>query len=225
MTYSELSTLIQNYLNNDESTFVSTIADFVKNAEDRIFNLVQEDVFRKNVQGSLTTGNRFLTAPNDLLLTFSLAVIDSTTNDYHFLLKKHPSFMQEYTPDISDTSLRGLPKYYADYDKEYSTASNSGSSLIVAPIPDANYTVELHYLYKPTSLVSDTSGTWLSTNARDALLYASLIEGYVFMKGEPDLIAAYENRFQQEISRIKERAEARGRRDEYRYDSLRSQVS
>jgi|TARA_R110002033_G_C3797525_1_gene230956 hypothetical protein len=225
MTYSELSTLIQNYLNNDESTFVSTIADFVKNAEDRIFNLVQEDVFRKNVQGTVTAGNRFLTAPNDFLLTFSLAVIDSTTNDYHFLLKKHPSFMQEYTPDLSDVSLRGLPKYYADYDKAYSTSSSSGSTIALAPVPDANYTVELHYLYKPTSLVSDTSGTWLSVNARDALLYASLIEGHTFMKGEPDLLANYENRFAQEIARIKERAEARGRRDEYRYDSLRSQVS
>jgi hypothetical protein len=225
MTYSELSTLIQNYLNNDESTFVSTIADFVKNAEDRIFNLVQEDVFRKNVQGTVTAGNRFLTAPNDFLLTFSLAVIDSTTNDYHFLLKKHPSFMQEYTPDLSDVSLRGLPKYYANYDKAYSTSSSSGSTIALAPVPDANYTVELHYLYKPTSLVSDTSGTWLSVNARDALLYASLIEGHTFMKGEPDLLANYENRFAQEIARIKERAEARGRRDEYRYDSLRSQVS
>ncbi len=225
MTYSELTTLIQNYLNNDETTFTSTIPDFVKNAEDRIFNLVQEDVFRKNVQGTLTTGNRFLTAPNDLLLTFSLAVIDSTTNDYHFLLKKHSSFMQEYTPDLNDTSLRGLPKYYADYDKAYSTSSSSGSTIALAPVPDANYTVELHYLYKPTSLVSDTSGTWLSVNARDALLYASLIEGHTFMKGEPDLLANYENRFSQEISRIKERAEARGRRDEYRYDSLRSQVS
>ena len=225
MTYSELTTLIQNYLNNDESTFVSTIPDFVKNAEDRIFNLVQEDVFRKNVQGTVTTGNRFLTAPNDFLLTFSLAVIDSTTNDFSFLLKKHPSFMQEYTPDINDTSLRGLPKYYADYDKAYSTSTSSGSTIAIAPIPDANYTVELHYLYKPTSLVSDTSGTWLSVNARDALLYASLIEGHTFMKGEPDLLANYENRFAQEIARIKERAEARGRRDEYRYDSLRSQVS
>ena len=225
MTYSELYTLVQNYLNNDETTFNSTIPDFVKNAEDRIFNLVQEDVFRKNVQGTVTAGNRFLTAPNDLLLTFSLAVIDSTTNDYHFLLKKHPSFMQEYTPDLSDTSLRGLPKYYADYDKAYSTSSDSGSTIALAPVPDANYTVELHYLYRPTSLVSDTSGTWLSVNARDALLYASLIEGHTFMKGEPDLLANYENRFSQEISRIKERAEARGRRDEYRYDSLRSQVS
>ena len=225
MTYSELTTLIQNYLNNDETTFTSTIPDFVKNAEDRIFNLVQEDVFRKNVQGTVTTGNRFLTAPSDFLLSFSLAVIDSTTNDYNFLLKKHPSFMQEYTPDISDTALRGLPKYYADYDKAYSTSTSSGSTIAIAPIPDADYTVELHYLYRPNSLVSDTSGTWLSVNARDALLYASLIEGHTFMKGEPDLLANYENRFAQEIARIKERAEARGRRDEYRYDSLRSQVS
>jgi hypothetical protein len=74
-------------------------------------------------------------------------------------------------------------------------------------------------------LVSDTGGTWLSVNARDALLYGSLVEGYTFMKGEPDLLATYENRFQQEIARLKNRAEARGRRDEYRYDSLRSNVS
>ena len=225
MTYAELNTLIQNYLNNDESTFVASIPDFVKNAEDRIFNLVQEDVFRKNVEGAVTTGNRFLTAPSDFLLSFSLAVIDSTTNDYHFLLKKHPSFMQEYAPDLSDTSLRGLPKYYADYDKSYSTSSSSGSTIAIAPVPDANYTVELHYLYRPNSLVTETSGTWLSENARDALLYASLIEGHTFMKGEPDLLANYENRFSQGIARVKERAEARGRRDEYRYDSLRSQVS
>jgi hypothetical protein len=225
MTYSELTTLIQNYLNNDESTFVATIPDFVKNAEERIFNLVQEDVFRKNVQGTLTTGSRFLTAPNDFILSFSLAVIDSTTNDYKYLLKKHPSFMQEFTPDLNDTSLRGLPEYYADFDKSFATSSSSGSTITIAPVPDANYTVELHYLYRPTSLVSDTSGTWLSNNARDALLYGALIEGHTFMKGEPDMLANYENRFTQEIARIKVRAEARGRRDEYRYDSLRSQVS
>tara|TARA_R100000231_G_scaffold127871_1_gene98773 strand:+ start:3679 stop:4353 length:675 start_codon:yes stop_codon:yes gene_type:complete len=224
MTYTELYTLIQNYLDYNETTFNNTIPDFVKNAEDRIFNLVQEDFFRKNQIGSLTTGNRFLTCPNDFILSFSLAVIDSSS-DYHFLEKKHPSFMQEFTPDITDTSLRGLPKYYADFDKEYSTSGSSGTTITVAPIPDANYSVELHYLYRPSSLVTNTGGTWLSKNARDALLYGSLIEGYTFMKGEPDLLATYENRFQQEIARLKNRAEARGRRDEYRYDSLRTNVS
>ena len=224
MTYTELTTLIQSFLDNNESTFNTTLPDFIKNAEDRIFNLVQEDFFRKNVTGGLTTGSRFLTCPTDFVLSFSLAVIDSSS-DYHFLDKKHPSFMQEFTPDITDTSLRGLPKYYADFDKEYSTSSSSGSTIVVAPLPDADYSIELHYLYRPNSLVTDTSGTWLSNNARDALLYGSLVEGYTFMKGEPDLLATYENRFQQEIARLKNRAEARGRRDEYRYDSLRSNVS
>lgn len=224
MTYSELTTLIKNFTNNSETTFDNTIADFVKNTEDRIFNLVQSDFFRKNQIGSFSTGNRFLTCPNDFILSFSLAVIDGSS-DYHFLEKKHSSFMQEYVPDIADTSLRGLPLYYADFDKEYSTSSSSGTSIVVAPVPDSNYSVELHYLYKPTSLVSNTSGTWLSQNAREAMLYGSLVEAYTFMKGEPDLLNTYETRFQQDIARLKNRAEARGRRDEYRYDSLRSSVS
>jgi len=224
MTYNELFTLIQSFTDNNESTFNTTIPDFVKNAEDRIFNLVQEDFFRKNQTGNLTTGNRFLTCPTDFILSFSLAVIDSS-NDYHFLEKKHPSFMQEYSPNITDTSLRGLPLYYADFDKEYSTSGSSGTTVVVAPLPDADYSVELHYLYRPASLVSITTGTWLSQNARDALLYGSLIEAYTFMKGEPDLLNTYETRFQQDIARLKNRAEARGRRDEYRYDSFRSQVS
>lgn len=224
MTLTELKTLIQNFCESTETTFTSTLDDIIKNAEDRIFELVQSDFFRKNVQGTLTTGSRFLTCPTDFLSSFSLAVIDSN-NDYEFLLKKHSSFMQEYSVDISDTSLRGKPLYYADFDKELSSASNNGSTIIVAPVPDQAYSVELHYLYKPNSLVTDTTGTWLSTNARNALLYASLVEAYTFLKGEPDLMALYENRFQQEILRLKNRAEARGRRDEYRYDSLRTQVT
>ena len=224
MTLAELKTLIQNFCESTETTFVATLDDIIKNAEERIFELVQSDFFRKNVQGNLATGNRFLTCPTDFLSSFSLAVIDAN-NDYEFLLKKHSSFMQEYTVDVSDTALRSKPLYYADFDKELSTGSNQGSTIIVAPVPDQNYSVELHYLYRPNSLVTDTTGTWLSTNARNALLYASLVEAYTFLKGDADLMATYENRFQQEIMRLKNRAEARGRRDEYRYDSLRTQVT
>ena len=224
MTLSELKTLIQNYTENTETTFVNSLDDFIKNAENRIFDLVQFDYFRKNVTGSLTTGNTYLTTPTDYQLSFSLAVVDSN-GDYHYLDKKHPSFMREYNVDPTDSTLRGLPKYYADFDKELSTASNNGSTIIVSPVPDANYTVELHYLYKPNSLVTDTTGTWLSNNARNALLYGSLIEAYIFMKGEQDLLQAYEQRFASSVNSLKNRAEARGRRDEYRYDSLRTSVS
>jgi hypothetical protein len=133
--------------------------------------------------------------------------------------------MREYNVDPTDATLRGLPLYYADFDKELSTGSDNGSTLIVAPVPDADYNVELHYLYKPVSLTSQTTGTWLSENARNALLYGSLVEAYTFMKGEQDLMALYEGRFNQEVARLKNLAEARGRRDEYRYDSLRTQIS
>tara|TARA_R100001129_G_scaffold99276_1_gene67775 strand:- start:1935 stop:2609 length:675 start_codon:yes stop_codon:yes gene_type:complete len=224
MTLAELKTLIQNYTENSETTFVNTLDDFIKNAENRIFDLVQFDFFRKNVTGSLTTGNTYLTTPTDYQLSFSLAVIDGN-GDYHYLDKKHPSFMREFIVDPTDTTLRGLPKYYGDFDKELSTASSNGSTIIVSPVPDDNYSVELHYLFKPNSLVTDTTGTWLSNNARNALLYGSLIEAYIFMKGEPGLLDSYEKRFAASISRLKNRAEARGRRDEYRYDSLRTSVT
>ena len=133
--------------------------------------------------------------------------------------------MQEYSEDPADTNLRGLPLYYAQFDKELSTTSSDGSTLTIAPVPDANYNVELHYLYKPTSLVSNTTGTWISNNARNALLYASLVEAYTFLKGEADLLVQYEKRFQEEIARLKNRAEGRSRRDEYRADSLRTTVT
>lgn len=224
MTLAELKTLIQNYVENDETTFVSSLDDIIKNAEERIFELVQFDFFKKNVSGNVTLGNRFLTAPSDYILSTYLAVVDGN-GDYTYLEKKHSSFMQEYTVDPTDSSLRGKPLYYADYDKELSTASSNGSTLVLAPVPDSNYTVELQYIYKPTSLVSSTTGTWLSQNARNGLLFASLSEAYLFMKGDAQLQEQYERRFQEEISRLKNRAEGRGRRDEYRYDSLRSQTT
>ena len=224
MTLAELKTLIQNFTENEETTFVNTLDDFIVNAEERLFHLIQLDFFRKNVTGNLTTGNTYLTAPSDFQMSFSLAVIDSN-GDYNYLEKKHTTFMREYAPDPTDTNSRGLPQYYADFDKELSTGSDNGSTLIVAPVPDQDYNVELHYLYEPASLTSQTSGTWISQNARNALLYGCLVEAYTFMKGEQDMMALYENRFNQEVSRLKNLAEARGRQDEYRYDSLRTQVT
>jgi len=224
MTLAELKTLIQNYVENDETTFVATLNDMIINTEERIFELIQFDFFRKNVTGSLTIGNTYLTTPSDFKLSFSLAIIDGD-NDYHYLDKKHPSFMREYSNDAVAISERGRPLYYGDFDKDLSTAVDNGSTLIVSPVPDQDYSVELHYLHKPSSLTSQTTGTWISQNARNALLYGCLIEAYTFMKGAPEIQVLYETRFGQEITRLKNEAEARGRRDEYRYDSVRTNVT
>ena len=128
MTLAELKTLIQNYVQNSETTFVSTLDDFIINAEERIFELIQLDFFRKNVTGNLTTGNTYLTAPSDFQLSFSLAVIDGN-GDYHYLDKKHTSFMREYSPDPTATSERGRPLYYADFDKELADAWEVGAKI------------------------------------------------------------------------------------------------
>ncbi len=71
MTLAELKTLIQNFTENEETTFVNTLDDFIVNAEERLFHLIQLDFFRKNVTGNLTTGNTYLTAPIYFQMSFS----------------------------------------------------------------------------------------------------------------------------------------------------------
>jgi len=223
MTLAELKSLIQNYTENNETTFVNSLDDFIKNAEERLLELVQINVFRKTSTGQSTAGNRFLKGPSDYLASFSLAAIDAN-GDYHYLDKKHPSFIQAYDYDPNQASLQGIPKYYADFDAG-AVIENEDNTFLLSPTPDAIYTMELNYLYKPPSLVTNTDGTYLSLNARNALLYGSLIEAYIFMKGEPTLQQEYEKRFAEEISRQKNLFEGRDRRDEYRYDSLRIEVT
>ena len=210
-TFTTLKTAIQDYTQNSETTFVNNLSRFIINAEERIFKEVQLDVFRKNVNGDLTSGNKFLTKPTDYLSTFSLSIINSSENV--FLLRKHPTFLQDYTPNPSTT---GVPQYYADFDE---------TTFIVAPTPSSALTAELHYYHKPTSITATRDGTsWLGTNAELALLYASLVEAYTFMKGEADMFQIYNARYQEALAYLKNLGEGKNTRDEYRYDKLRKEV-
>ncbi len=212
-TLSTLKTAVQDYLQVSESTFTTQLPTFITEAEDRIFSLVQLPRQRKNVQGTLTSSNRFLATPTDFYAPFSLAII--TSNTYDYLDFKHSSFIKEYAPSSTAT---GQPKYYSLFDD---------TAFEVAPVPDANYTVELHYLHKPASLTSgsDSGTTFLSTDYPDALLYGTLVEGAIFLKEPIDVVSAFEGRFKEAVSRMKTLSEGRGTRDEYRYDLLRTGVS
>ena len=211
-TLSTLKTAVQDYLQVSETTFTTQLDTFIKEAENRAFSMVQLPNQRKNVTGTLTTSNRFLATPTDFYAPFSLAVVSSNTYDY--LDFKHPSFIKEYSPGTTT----GKPKYYSLFDD---------TSFEVSPIPDSGYTVELHYLHKPASLTSgsDSGTTFLSTDYPEALLYGTLVEGAVFLKEPPDVIAQFEARFKEAVSRMKNMSEGRGTRDEFRYDQLRTGVS
>ena len=207
-TLTTLKQSVQDWTENDETTFVNELDFFIKNAEERIFKTVDLDYFRKNVEGTATTGNKFLQKPTDYLATFSLSVISSGSNI--FLLQKDVNFIQEYQPDPTVT---GIPKYYAQFDV---------NNFILAPTPNADLAVELHYYYRPTSLTTDPNGTtWISTNAPDALLYGTLVEAYTFMKGEKDLLDLYNGRFLESLARLKNYAEGRNYSDSYREGLVR----
>ena len=207
-TLTTLKQSVQDWTENDETTFVNELDFFIKNAEERIFKTVDLDYFRKNVEGAATTGNKFLQKPDDYMATFSLSVISSGSNI--FLLQKDVNFIQEYQPDPTVT---GTPKYYAQFDV---------NNFILAPTPNADFAVELHYYYRPASLTTDNSGTtWISTNAPDALLYGTLVEAYTFMKGEKDILDLYNGRFLESIARLKNYAEGRNYSDSYREGLVR----
>ena len=211
MTYAQLVQAIKDYTDNQETTFVDQIDQFIKNAEERILYDVQLPVFTKNQQGVLASDNKYLALPNDFLAPFSLSVI--TGNNYYFLLNKDVNYLQEAYPDTTET---GRPQFYAIFDD---------TNLLVAPVPDAAYTVEFHYLYQPAGISASNTTTWLSTNASNALLYASLIEAYVFMKGEADLMTYYQTRYQECLPRVKNLGEGRDRKDVYRSGQLRIPVT
>ena len=202
-TFAELKTAIQDYVDNTETTFVNHLSDFIKASEERIFKNVDLELFRKNVTSALTSSDKFLTIPSDYLSSFSLQV--TTAGSESFLLQKDVNFLQEAFDGSSST---GLPRYYAVFDI---------NNFIVAPTPNSNYAIELHYYYRPASLTAgaDSGTTWLSTNAPFALLYGSLVEAYTYMKGEPDIMQQYEKRFNDQLVRLKDLAEARENSDAY----------
>ena len=204
-TFSQLKTAIQDYTENNETTFVTNLPVFIRLAEERILKNVQLSLFRKNAVATITQGSQYFACPSDFLAPFSLS-FRSTDENKVFVDFKEPSFLQTFTPN---ETTQGVPRYYSIFDIE---------NFLISPAPDSSYTGELHYYYRPQSLtdVGESGTTWLSINAELTLLYGSLIEAYTFMKGEQDVMGMYNQKFQEAIVGIKMLGEAKEVTEEYR---------
>ena len=201
-TYTTLTQAVKDYTENTETTFTNNIARFITITEELILRTIQLPDFRKNVTGTLTSGNQYLTVPSDFLFPYSLAYDNS---GYTFLIFKDVNFIRELYPVASTT---GLPKYYAQFNE---------NSFIVGPTPNANLIVELHYFYEPESITVSSDGTsWLGTNAENALLYGTLLQAYIFMKGEPDITQLYQQQFETALGQLKLEGDGYNRTDAYR---------
>ena len=211
MNYSQLVAEINSYTENQYQT--ADIDTFIKQAEQRIYNTVQFPAIRKNMTGTTTTGNKYLTCPAGWLATFSLAVIDPVTNEYSYLLNKDVNFIRAAYPSPSD---QGKPEYYALFDQ---------NTFILGPTPDNNYTMELHFYYYPESIV--TAGTtWLGDNFDSALLYGSLLEAATFLKEstDQDVIKVYQARYDESMALLKQLGDGKDRQDAYRSGQVRYPV-
>jgi hypothetical protein len=216
MNYADLCANIADICENEFTSDEYKL--FTQQTEQRIYNTVQLPSLRKNVTGSLTSGNKYLSAPLDFLSSFSLAVINPTTSAYTYLLNKDVNFIREAYPTPTDT---GSPKYYAVFGPQYNAATEL--SFIVGPTPDVNYAAELHYYFYPESIV--TAGTtYLGDNFDSALLNGALVEAIRFMKGEPDLVKIYQDMYLQSVTLLKNLGDGKLRQDAYRSGQVRTQV-
>jgi hypothetical protein len=218
MTYDELVTAVNDYC---ENTFATVDMDtFIRQAEQRIFNVAQPANQRKNVTGSLTSGNKYLQCPTDFLSVFSLAVYPAAGGDYLYLLDKDVNFMREAYPNPSTT---GKPKHYAIFGPRSDNADEL--TFIVGPTPDAAYSAELHYFAYPESIVDAADGrTWLGDNFDSVLLYGTMCEALTYMKGEADMIKLYQDRYVQAVALYKNLADGKQRGDAYRDGQVRTAV-
>lgn len=217
MTYNELVTAVQDYCENVFDTV--DMDTFIRQAEQRIYNTAQPSNLRKNVTGSLTAGNKYLACPADFLSTYSLAVYPVAGGDYLYLLNKDVNFIREAYPNPATS---GKPKHYAIFGPQ--TNDVNELAFIVGPTPDVAYNAELHYYYYPESIV--TAGTsWLGDNFDSVLLYGTMCEALTYMKGEPDMVKLYQDRYTQAIALYKNLADGKQRMDAYRDGQVRIQVS
>ena len=206
-TYTTLKQTIQDYLETTETTFVSNLPNIITQAEERILKEIQLPDFRKNVTGSLSADNEYLSTPTDYLAIYSLAVDNS---GYEYLLNKDVNFVREAYPV---STVTGVPKYYAIFNE---------TTIIVAPTPSSSFNVELHYFYRPESITVAASGTsWLGDNAENVLLYGSLVESYTFLKGDADLLQLYKVQYDEAVNRLKTLGEGYGTTDSYRSGAVR----
>ena len=228
MNYTQLSDAIQAYAENTESNFVAEIPVFVKQAEQRIYNSVQFPSLRKNMTGVTQASNKYLSAPDDFLAVYSLAVItdvtggDLNTGTYEYLLNKDVNFIRQAYPTPDDT---GVPRYYALFGPTVTSGTITNElTFIMGPTPDAIYDVELHYYYYPESIVTANT-SWLGDNFDTVLLYGSLVEAYTYMKGEQDMMALYNQKYMEALTLAKRLGDGMERQDAYRSGQFRQAVT
>lgn len=210
-TLAQMTSDIELYTTYSDPVFIAEIPRFIQAAEERTFYVLQLPANKKAQTGNMTAGNPYLSLPTDFLAPASLSLLNAPADADAFLLNKDVEYIRQVFPDASAT---GVPFCYAWFDVDTNTPV-----VIIGPTPDLSYSVQLNYYAKQASLVDVPTGTWLSINAYDTLLYGALSESAVFLKknaGIDNMGDTYETRFIAGLAALKNLGESRDRKDTYR---------
>tara|TARA_R110002051_G_scaffold321634_2_gene409826 strand:- start:2541 stop:3275 length:735 start_codon:yes stop_codon:yes gene_type:complete len=233
MDYLGLVTSIQDYCQNSETSFKNNINNFIIAAEDRVFTAFEVPAFWKSDAATVIEADKSeYTLPVGVLDVLSVRVGENSSIEVQpvefgpvrYLLQKDYDFLLEAYPGTNSVATGGIPKYYA-VSTAGVTTSNPTLTIRLGPIPDEVYPMTTTY-YGKTAGDSITSGatpsapttteTWLSVTFPDALLYGSIVQAYIYMKGEPDLINMYEKQLSDCLVLLKNVTGTRGDNDDYR---------
>ena len=213
MTYDELVNNLRNYTEIDSNVFTdSVINTFITFAENKILRAIDLDIFKKEVTANMSNGNRFLTAPTDILTHRYVIITSPTTSEQEFLEHRETSFLKEYWKNFNNT---GSPKYYSVFDS---------NTFYIAPTPNNNFLTQLGYIARPTQLSASNPTTWISKNAPEALFYAVLTQAYSYTKGPLDMLQFFEKSYAEALQGLGVEQQGRRRRDEYRDGELRTKL-
>jgi hypothetical protein len=206
MNWGEIKAAVKGYLENEETSFVANLPLFAHLAEEDIYRKVQLQFTKDTAVTQTTAGDNLLYLPGNAVSVYTLRLSGPV---FATLLAKDEAFLNEIYPDATDV---GTPRFYA-YRNE--------TDLLLAPTPDDYYNVEMHYFRKPPSITSgspnpDAYSNWLSQNGENALLFGILMHGYIYEKGDQDVIQMYGKQFEVAVQDLKLIAEGRQKKDTYR---------
>jgi len=225
--YSNLVTDIRNYTEVDANVLTAAIINrIIEDAEFKILRDIPLDAYKKQSIGNLVTGQNTINVPAKTLFVTGVQVYDSTsasTGANIWLEKKDETYLQEYQPS-TESAARAKPKYYAMFGGATGVTDTTSGRLFLAPAPDSTYVFKIHYNAIPNSLVTDTSGTYVSQYFPNGLLYACLVEAYGYLKGPMDMLTLYENKYKQEVQKFAAEQIGRRKRDDYTDGTVRIKV-
>ena len=225
--YANLVTDIRNYTEVDSNVLTAAIINrIIEDAEFKILREVPIDAYKKQSIGNLVTGQNTINVPAKTLFVTGVQVYDSTsasTGANTWLEKKDETYLQEYQPS-TESAARAKPKYYAMFGGATGVTDTTSGRLFLAPAPDSTYVFKIHYNAIPTSLVTETGGTYVSQYFPNGLLYACLVEAYGYLKGPMDMLTLYENKYKQEVQKFAAEQIGRRKRDDYTDGTVRIPV-